>query len=278
MSSLKSLLPFISIKHVIFCATILLSASKLQAQTVKNKMKSAQHNSLYQFGIADAFVNGLYEPNLSLDALKMNGDFGIGAPGMLDGELTVYKGKAYQTKATGETKEAPSNVGTALAFVTFFKADTTFSVAGPISQKVLYAQLDNYMKNKNGMYAVRITGNFDYVKTRAFPPVTQGPYPVLSTILDRQHFFEFKQQKGVMVGFRMPPYLAGINIDGYHFHFLNDALNAGGHILGAEMNHVQVEIAELKDFRLEVPKDKPFMEYNFKNANKPELEKVEKGH
>ncbi|KAF5276818.1 hypothetical protein FQR65_LT16161 [Abscondita terminalis] len=53
-----------------------------------------QYNKLYQYGVADAFVGGLYKGTLPLKALKLKGDFfGLGAPDMLDGELTMLDGK-----------------------------------------------------------------------------------------------------------------------------------------------------------------------------------------
>ena len=246
------------------------------SSTLKAQNKS--YNKLYQFGIADAFVNGLYNAKLPLKDLKANGDFGVGAPGMLDGEITIYKGKVYQTKSTGVTAVAADSVNTALAFVTFFKADTVFSINKTINQLELYKLLDTYMTNKNGMYAIRVTGDFVQMKTRAFPPVSKEPYPALATIMDQMKTFELNKTKGVLIGYRIPPYLAGVNIAGYHFHYLNDALNAGGHALNFTLTNVKVEIANLTEFRLEVPKDKAFMNYDFKNTNKPEMDKVEKGH
>ena len=77
-------------------------------------------NVLYNYGIIDAFIGGLYKGTLSIKDLKLKGDFGIGAPDMLDGELTMLDGKAYQTKATGETVVVEDDHKTSFASVTFF--------------------------------------------------------------------------------------------------------------------------------------------------------------
>jgi len=44
-------------------------------------------------------------------------------------------------------------------------------------------------------------------------------------------FFEFNNIKGTLVGFRCPPYLASLNFPGYHFHFIDEARKAGGHLM-----------------------------------------------
>jgi acetolactate decarboxylase len=269
------------IKSIFLLLLVIVSSHQLAAQNLPHNIKKSQPsppNLLYQFGIADAFVGGLYRGTLPAAKLKANGDFGLGAPDMLDGELTMYKGKLYQTKANGQTAEAPDSLTTSLMFVTFFKAGTVFRITAPATQAALFQQIETYLKNKNGMYAIRITGTFNHIKTRAFLPFTKEPFPPLATILDKQRFFESSHTKGVLIGYKIPGYLAGVNIEGYHFHFLSDQFNQGGHSLDFSLENAQVEIAEMNGFKLDVARDKAFMDYNFKGTNNADLEKVEKGH
>jgi len=225
-----------------------------------------KYNKLYQFGVADAFVSGLYHGELPLTTLKENGDFGIGAPDLIDGELTMHNGKVYQTKSNGQTAEAPEEAKTPFAFVSHFKADVTFSFVMPASGQNILEQLDAYLSNKNGMYAIRISGLFDHVKTRVYPPVDQEPFPPLADILDRQNFFCFNNIGGVLVGYKLPPYLNGINIKGYHFHFLSNQLTEGGHVLDFSIHHVKAEVAILTGFTLAAPTCHSFTTYDFENT------------
>ena len=236
------------------------------------------YNSLYQYGTAESFVGGLFDATLPVSALKKHGDFGIGAPGALDGELIIYNGRAWQTQANGKTTEVPDSFKTALVFVTFFKADTTFHITGAQNQKEALAQLEQYLNQKNAAYAIRIYGKFSHLKTRAFPPYTQKPYPPLATLLDRQKFFDINNTNGVIAGYKLPPYLNGLSIEGYHFHFLSDDKSQGGHVLDFTGADLTVEIAKIKDFVLSIPQDDDFMNYNFKSNIHNDLEKVEKGH
>lgn len=279
------------IRLLIICC---LYAVTIRAQTTnsmnssreKNKNTAAKvnlsaekkYNTLFQYGIADAFVGGVFEATLPITELKKHGDFGLGAPGVLDGELIISDGHAFQTRATGITAEVSDAFKTALAFVTFFQADTAFHIRGIAQQQDAFRQIEQHLNKKNAVYAIRISGNFDDLKTRAFPPYTQKPFPPLATLLDRQKFFDIKNTKGQIIGYKLPPYLNGISIEGYHFHFLSDSKTQGGHVLNFGGDDLIVEIAEIKSFVLSLPQDDAFMNYNFKTGNKGDLEKVEKGH
>lgn len=237
----------------------------------------AKHNILYNYGIIDAFIGGLYRGSLPIKELKLKGDFGLGAPDMLDGELTMLNGKAYQTKATGETVVLHNDHKTSFSTVTFFKADTVFYVNNATEQKDLLEIIESKLTNKNAMYAIKITGDFSNVRTRAFPPVKEEPFPVLSTILDKQQFFEFQNTTGTLVGYHLPEYLNGINSKGFHFHFLSTDKTQGGHVLDFTGKDLKIEIAELKSFELEIPTDKDFQNFKFDAKDNEALKRVEQG-
>ncbi|POY36160.1 acetolactate decarboxylase [Solitalea longa] len=253
-----------------------MSAFSSFAQQTTNH--STHFNKFYQYGVADAFIGGLYKGTLLLKDLKQHGNFGLGAPDLLDGELIILDGKVYQTKANGETVKAYNSSTTSLSFVTFFKADTSFVVNDLISQKNASTTIMNFLRNKNGMYAIKITGRFNKIKTRAFPPFKQEPFPPLSSILDKQQFFNFENIEGTLVGFYLPSYLNGVSISGLHFHFLSNDKKHGGHVLDYEGNGFKVEIARLYGFQLDEQNDPALQHFEFKKTANESLEKVEKGH
>ena len=248
--------------------------------TEKDKLITDAHpntNILYNYGIIDAFIGGLYKGSLPIKDLKLKGDFGIGAPDMLDGELTMLNGKAYQTKSTGETTVLENDHKTSFSMVTFFKADTTFTVNRTMEQKALLEIIESKLINKNAMYAIKITGDFNNVKTRAFPPVKKEPFPVLSTILDRQQFFDIQNTAGTLVGDHLPEYLNGIQVCGFHLHYLSSDTKQGGHLLGFKGQDLKIEIAELKSFELDIPTVKDFQNFKFKIKDNKALKRVEQG-
>lgn len=236
-----------------------------------------QYNKLYQYGVADAFVGGLYKGTKSLKELKQKGDFGLGAPDLLDGELTMLDGKIYQTKSTGETVEPDDNFKTSLLFTTFFKANTIITIENPIGEKALWEQISKELNNKNALYAIKITGTFDHIKARAFPPVKSEPFPAITSIFDTQKFFEFVKTEGTLIGYHLPEYLNGINSKGFHFHFLSSNKAQGGHVLDFTAKNLKIEIAELKSFELDVPTDKDFQNFKFDTKDNEALKRVEQG-
>jgi len=238
-------------------------------------MKSVKYNQLYQHGIADAFIGGLYKGALSLENLKSKGDFGLGAPDMLDGELTILDGQVYQTKATGQTLTPEDQFKSSLAFVTFFKPDRFFTIKNKVDHQKALQEISEVLSNKNSMFAIKITGKFSHLKTRAFPPVEKEPFPPLTSIADRQKFFDFSNTEGTLVGFYLPEYLNGINVKGFHFHFISSDKKYGGHILDFEGEDLKTEIAPLESFTLETSGDKDFRNFQFDTKNNESLELLE---
>lgn len=231
---------------------------------------------MYQFGIADAFLAGLYQGTLTVKEMKQHGDFGLGAPNLLDGELIVLDGKAYQTRANGRTTLMDDTAKIPLVLAAFFKADTIFYIKAALDKKEAFKKTDQYLTNKNGLYAIRITGDFDLVKTRAFPPVAQVPYLPLADMLEKQHFFSFQKISGTLVGFKLPPYLSSVTIADYHFHFLSADKTKGGHMADLSIAKAKIEIAVLKGIDIQIPQDAEFMNFDFKKVKKGDAEKAEK--
>jgi acetolactate decarboxylase len=254
------------------------STNSMTAQSGKNADAHQKQNTLFQYGVANSFAGGLFEATLPMSELKKQGNFGLGAPGLIDGELTIYNGHAFQTRATGETTEVPDTFKTALAFVTFFKADTTFHISAASNQKEAFEHIEKYLHKKNAAYAIKISGNFDHLKTRAFHPYTKKPFPPLATLLNTQKIFDINHTKGMILGYKLPSYLNGISVAGYHFHFLSDNRTQGGHVLDFAGEDLTVEVAQIQNFLLSIPQDDDFMNYQFKSEDNAGLEKVEKGH
>jgi len=232
---------------------------------------------LFQYGVANSFIDGLYEGDLYVEQLKGKGDFGIGAPNHIDGELTIVDGKAYQSNAKGQTIEAPEALMTPFAFVTTFRRDTITTISDVHDIKDLFARVETLLPNPNAIYALRINGNFSLIQTRAFPPVREKPFKPLAQLLDQQQFFGLKETAGDMIGFYIPGYLSGINIVGLHFHFLSQDRKSGGHVVGIQAKHLTVEIAEIKAFQLLPQQTEDFKNYKFKGVNSPNLQSIEQG-
>src|SRR3569833_530982 len=218
------------LQFMVCAALILWNTGSLSAQTTTRSDQArstiaANHkthsmdgsNTLYQYGVADAFVNGFYEGQLSIRQIKQHGNFGIGAPDLIDGELTMFNGKIYQSNAKGQTFEAPDSLKSPLIFVSHFEPQTMFYLSEVTDLPSLFRQIEARLPGKICFYAIRVTGRFSQMKTRAFSPVVKTPFKPLAELLDQQHVFDLVNTNGCMIGYYMPGYLAGINIVGLHF-------------------------------------------------------------
>ncbi len=160
----------------------------------------------------------------------------------------------------------------------FFKADTTFHSQNIQDKEKALKWIDSFLNNKNGIYAIRISGTFDYVKTRAFPRVEKDPFSDLVSMKDKQNFFESQNIKGVFAGFKIPAFLAGTSIPDFHFHFISNNEDAGGHVVNFVWDNVMIEIDELYRFSVELPQNIEFKKFNFERTDVEDIKKVESGN
>ena len=62
-------------------------------------------------------------------------------------------------------------------------------------------------------------------------PRQEPPYRPLAEVVRDQHVFELRDVTGTMVGFRFPDFAEGLEVSGYHLHFITADLDRGGHVL-----------------------------------------------
>ena len=189
----------------------------------------------------------------------------------------MLNGKLYKTQFTGKTSLINDKGETPYAVVCFFHAVKVYKPGKQLNKAELFKYLDSVLTNVNGIYAVHISGKFSYIKTRAFPPVDQKPYLPLAAMLDRQHFFEFKAIKGDLIGYKIPAFMEGPHISGYHFHFLSDDKTSGGHIIDLIADDITIEVDPLTGFTMELPQTADFNAFDFRKDRKEEIKSVENG-
>jgi len=226
-----------------------------------NNSQSSKDDTLFQYSTLATLLQGVYDGNLSIGALKEQGDFGLGTFNGLNGEMLMLDGVVYQVAADGIAREMSDDVKMPFAAVTFFKADKTLKVYQIKSCAELEAYIDSKLATKNIAYAVKIEGEFSYVKTRSEPRQSK-PYVKLVDVLENQIIFEFSNQKGTIVGFRLPSYMSPANAAGYHLHFLTEDKVGGGHLLDCQAKSVKIEIDYMHRWETLLPYDSAFYEAN----------------
>jgi acetolactate decarboxylase len=230
---------------------------------------------LYQVSTINALLQGVYEGVISIGELETHGDFGIGTFDGLDGEMLALDGNYYQIKTDGIVYPVSEDMTTPFATVTNFEADESYRLEKPMNLTELEQYLDRDLPSENFFYAIRVNGNFSHLKARSVPK-QEKPYPKLADAVTNQAIFKFENVSGTLVGFRTPDYAKGINVQGYHLHFITENRSAGGHVLELELKNGTATIDTTTAFLMELPTSGNFSKLDLGQDLKSELDTVEK--
>lgn len=190
--------------------------------------------------------------------------------------MVGFDGNFYQVKADGIAYPVSDPTETPFACVTFFDIDLEEDLPEDINYEQLQEFLDGILPTGNIFYAIRIEGTFSYMKTRSVP-AQEKPYPPLVEVTKSQPVFEFNNVEGTIAGFRCPAYVSGINVTGYHLHFLTKSKDTGGHVLDFKVGEAVASLDYTSEFLMILPgKDSDFYRINLAQDKQEELEKVEK--
>ena len=235
----------------------------------------ADDDVLFQVSTIDALLQGVLDGFFTFEDLKAHGDFGIGTFDSLDGEMIALDGDYYQVKADGVAYPVQSNMTSPFSTVTYFQVDQTVAVKNASNFTELSRQLDEELPSRNAFYAMRIDGTFPYIKTRSVPK--QGkPYPRLADAVKNQSVFEFHNATGTVVGIWAPEFSEGLNVPGYHFHFITEDRKAGGHILDLQVDEAEAKVDITAGFAMQLPTTGDFYNVDLTQDLQSELETIEK--
>lgn len=237
-----------------------------------NSALSAGRDTLVQVSTIDALLGGLYDGVADVGSLKDLGDLGIGTFDALDGEMILLDDQVYRVRDDGRAVIVPDEETTPFAAVTFFAPDREISVP-PGTDLASFPSL--VAPSANLFHAFLVEGRFSAVRTRSVPE-QQKPYRALVEVVKNQPTFEFNDVEGVLVGFYCPPFVKGINVPGYHLHFLTADRTAGGHVLGFTVEEASLKIDTLSRFILRLPESDDFADADLQKDRREELESVEK--
>jgi acetolactate decarboxylase len=232
-------------------------------------------DTLFQISTINALLDGDYTGSMTFGELKKHGTFGLGTFDKLDGEMIGLEGGFYQIKSDGVAYPVPDSMTTPFAVVTVFDADQTLPAQDGMDYEGLQSYLDEAIPDKSIFYAVKIDGIFNYIKTRSVPK-QQEPYPPLVEVVKEQTVFEFHDVSGTIVGFRCPDSVTGVNVPGYHLHFITEDRKAGGHLLACQLHDATIAIDYTSEFYMVLPQHKSTTQKaDFSKDRSEELKKVE---
>jgi len=242
---------------------------------IQNNGKNDGSDTLTQYSTINALLNKVYEGEMTVGEVKQYGDFGLGTFNSMNGEMVVLDGHLYRISADGAAREPGDDEKIPFTSVTYFGTDLKFDLTSGIGFDSLEKKIDSILPTKNIIYAIKITGEFEKVKTRSVPEQNK-PYKSITEIVKTQPTFEFENVKGTVLGFYCPRYMKGINVSGYHFHFLTEDKKAGGHILELTTGKCILEIDKTSGLNLILPGSKDFYDVDLTQSSGEVLNTVER--
>ncbi|MGF6754781.1 acetolactate decarboxylase [Paraburkholderia sp. GAS42] len=227
------------------------------------------HRTLFQVSTSGALVAGLYQGAVSAAVVLQHGDFGLGTFADLDGEMVVVDGRVFQARGDGTVNEVGADAKAPFAVVTKFAPDIDTELPPTSSLAELEDLCDTLRPSNNIFYAVRLDGVFTSIKTRAVSPPPENTRLVDAAKVQTE--FEFANASGTLVGLWSPGFSSAFSIPGYHFHFLSDARDQGGHLLACSSERLHVRIEQLTDFHLALPSNEAYLKADLSKNSADEL-------
>ena len=240
---------------------------------------AAKTDALWQVSLINALMQGDYDGTVSVGDLLMIGDTGIGTFDGLDGEMIMLDGVVYKAKADGSVDIQPDLETVPFAAVTFFDNDIARQdIAGLGSIDAMKAYLDDLVHQETGdynrFYVAVIEGKFNSVHVRSVPDQTK-PYKLLSEIAETQPEYIYESLEGTIVALRCPAFVEGINVPGWHLHFISKDKTKGGHMLNADLLSGSLKMDMISDFNLKLPSTNSFSSLDLTRDLSSDTEKVE---
>lgn len=214
-------------------------------------------NVIYQASLMSALLSGVYEGETTIRQLLDHGDFGLGTFNHLDGEMIAFNSHVFQLRSDGTARPAHAEQKTPFAVMTFFNPTHEYTITTPHTREQIHQIIDETIASKNLFCALRIDGHFDKADTRTVPE-QQRPYKPMMQAVEEQPVFHFEHQDGVLVGFLTPDYMQGINVAGYHEHFINQQRSSGGHLLDYVIGEGRLTFGTIEKLVIDFPSDNDF--------------------
>ncbi len=208
---------------------------------------------LFQASTIGALLEGAYDGDLSFAELAEHGDLGLGTLNRLDGEMIALDGDFWRADVEGRVHPIAPEAKTPFAVVTRFEPAIEARVGGGLAHQELLTRLDELVPAGASSCAVRLDGEFALVRARSVPP-QQPPYRPLIEVVAEQNVFELSEVTGTMLGFRFPAYVEGIEVAGYHLHFISADRSRGGHVLDSRSaGPLRAQVDPSDDLHIELP-------------------------
>ncbi|MCR5789151.1 MAG: acetolactate decarboxylase [Lachnospiraceae bacterium] len=235
-------------------------------------------NKMYQVSTLQALALGYSRAVISVSELLKGGDTGLGTFEDVNGEMIVMEGHCYRADHSGCVTEVAAETGVPFAAVAKLYGEQQFPLGKMPNIASIRTELTKKIEERfglNSMHIVRIDGAFEKVDARSEAPY-RSHHVTLKEVLDRnQEAFIFENIRGSLVGVYFPDYMDGINMPGWHLHFLSEDRSKGGHVFDVSIREGTAKVDKISNIYINLPKEAAFDTYSLKQDMQEEIKSVE---
>ena len=235
-------------------------------------------NKMYQVSTLQALALGYSRAVITVEELLKEGDTGLGTFEDVNGEMIVMDGHCYRADMDGNISVVDSDVGVPFAAVARLYGEQQFSLGSISDIEPLRKELTVKIEERfglNSMHIVKIDGHFDKVDARSEAPYRSHHITLKEMLEKNQKAFIFEDIPGSLVGVYFPDYMDGINMPGWHLHFLSEDRSKGGHVFDVCLRDGLAKIDKISDMYIKIPREAAFDTYSLKQDLQDEIKSVE---
>ena len=143
----------------------------------------------------------------------------------MNGEMIVMDGQCYRADKEEHVTVVAPETGVPFAAVSRLYGEQEFSLGYMPDIASVRRELTRKIEERfglNSMHIVRIDGTFEKVDARSEAPYRSHHITLKEVLSQTQEAFIFEKIRGSLVGVYFPDYMDGINMPGWHLHFLSE--------------------------------------------------------
>ena len=231
----------------------LLGALHVQAMNrAAFRVDPAVDHAAFQAGTLNTLMEGHLDGDVTVGEVLAHGGQGIGTIRGLGGEVIVLDSEPWLIDGEGNVTRVPPDTPTPFLVVCRFSPTTTKDLEEQEDLEELHRALDQLADEPSGVVSIRVDGEFSRLRLRSVH-AQKPPYPSLLEVTKHQTEWSVGPTTGTLVGFRFPDFAAGVEVPGYHLHFISDDRKIGGHVLDLTLRYGRASVDIGEDLHVELP-------------------------
>ena len=235
-------------------------------------------NKMYQVSTLQALALGYSRAVITVEELLKEGDTGLGTFEDVNGEMIVMDGHCFRADQDGNVTVVSQETGIPFGAVAKLYGEQEFELKDMQDITSVRTELTRKIEERfglNSMHVVRIDGVYGKVDARSEAPYRSHHVTLKEMLGKTQRAFVFENIRGSLIGVYFPDYMDGINMPGWHLHFISEDRSKGGHVFDVSVQEGTAKVDRITSIYINLPKEAAFDTYSLKQDLQEEIKSVE---